>query len=138
MKNAAPALFASRWDSVRKSGKGFDFQVPFVGAVRADGLDIPLNVPNQLFAAEIRVAEKPLAKVYRHRHIDFILVFVLRLLRNLNFSANSSAKVKHGQMGVYLLKDKLICPAVEVQQAHAIFQKADICFYFPSQMIYLV
>ena len=31
---------------------------PSVGAVRADGLDIPLDVPHQLFAAEIRVAEK--------------------------------------------------------------------------------
>lgn len=95
MKSAAPALFTSRWDSVRKSGKSFDFQVPLVGAIRADGLDIPLDVPDQLFAAEIRVAEKFLAKVYRHRHINFILVFVLRLLRNLNFSANSSAKIKH-------------------------------------------
>ena len=61
MKNAAPALFASRWDSVRKSGEGLDFQVPFIGAARADGLDIPLDIPHQLFAAEIRVAEKLLA-----------------------------------------------------------------------------
>lgn len=61
MKNTAPALLPSRWDSVRKSGEGLGFQVPFVGAARADGLEIPLDVPHQLFAAEIRVAEKLLA-----------------------------------------------------------------------------
>lgn len=61
MKNAAPALFPSGWDSVRKSGEGLGFQIPFVGAARADGLDIPLDVLYQLFAAEIRVAEKLLA-----------------------------------------------------------------------------
>ena len=61
MKNVAPALFASGWDSVRKSGEGLGFQIPFVGAARADRLDIPLDVPHQLFAAEIRVSEKLLA-----------------------------------------------------------------------------
>lgn len=58
MKNVAPALFASGWDSVRKSGEGLGFQIPFVGAARADRLDVPLDVPYQLFAAEIRIAEK--------------------------------------------------------------------------------
>ena len=39
-------------------------------------------------------------------------------------------------MGVYLLHDKLVRPAVQVQQTHAIFQKADICFDSPPHMVY--
>ena len=44
MQNAAPALLPLRWDSVRKPGEGLGFQIPFIGAARADGLDVPPNV----------------------------------------------------------------------------------------------
>ena len=131
---SAPFL-RSRWDSVRKRGEGFDFQVPLIGTVRADGLDISLGVPYQLFAAEIRVTEKFLAKVYCHRHVDFAFILVPRFLWNLNFPANTVAKIEHRQMGVYLLKNEFICPAVKVQQTYAIFQKPNICFDFPSHMV---
>ena len=46
MQNAAPALLPSGWDSVRKSGEGLGFQIPFVGAARTDRLDIPLDIPH--------------------------------------------------------------------------------------------
>ena len=135
MKNLLHPLLWSRWNSVRKPGEGFVFQVPFVRTVRTDGLDIPLDVPYQLFAAEIRVAEKFLAKVYCHRHVDFAFVFVPRFLRNLNFPANAVAKIEHRQMGVYLLKNEFICPVVKVQQTYTVFRKPNICFDFPSHMV---
>lgn len=93
MQNAAPALFASRWDSVRKSGEVLDFQVPFIGAARADGLDISPDILYQPFAAEIRVTEKFFAQVNCHCHVDFVLVFVLQFSRNLNFPAYPGTKI---------------------------------------------
>lgn len=135
MKNAAPALFLLGWDSIWESGKGFGFQIPFVRAVWSDGLSVSFYVLNQPFAAEIRVTEKPFAKVNRHRHVDFSLVLIPRFLGNFNFSANAVAEIEHGQMGVNLLQNEFVRPAVQVQQTDAVFQKPNVCFDFPAHMV---
>ena len=135
MKNAAPALFLLGWDSIWESRKGFGFQVPFVRAIRSNGLGIPLDVLYQPFAAEIRVTEKPFAKVNCHRHVDFSLVPIPWFLGNLNFPANAVAEVEHGKMGVNLLQNEFVRPAMQVQQTDAVFQKSNVCFDSPAHMV---
>ena len=95
IKETRLSLFRSRRDSVRESGEGFYFQISFVSAIRTDRLSISLYILYQLFAAEIRIAEKFLAKVNRHRHVYFVFVLVPRFLRYLNFPTNALAEIEH-------------------------------------------
>ena len=96
---------ALRRDSVGESGKGFYFQIPFIGAIGTDGLDISLYVPYQLLAREIGFSEKSLAEINRHGAVNIVSVFVLWLLRYLNLSANALTKIEHRKMRIQLLQD---------------------------------
>lgn len=137
IKKTQFSLFRSRRDSVRESGEGLYFQISFVSAIRADRRSISFYVLYQLFAAEIRIAEKFLTKVDCHCSVNFVSVFILRPLRYFNLATNTLTKVEHCQMCIQLLQDQLIRSAMECQSADGVFPKSNICFNFPPHMINL-